>query len=319
MTCFLLTGAAGFIGSTLTDRLLADGHQVIGIDNFSTGRQEFLTNALKNPAFTFVEGDLLNRDQLLKAMQLMPVDFVYHLAANADVRCGTENPRKDLEQNTIATFNVLDTMREVGVKNIAFSSTGSIYGEPDVVPTPENAPFPIQTSLYGASKLAGEGLIQAFAEGFGFSTWIFRFVSVLGERYTHGHIYDFCRRLQSNPTRLEVLGDGNQTKSYMYVQDCIDAMLLATAKTSNPVNIFNLGVDGTIQVRDSISVIINRMGVKPELVYGESTRGWIGDSPLIHLNCDKIREIGWVPRLTIPQGIIRTLDWLLNNQWVLKP
>ena len=221
---------------------------MIGFDNFPPGRREFLADALKNPAFTLVEGDLLNRASLVEALRRTPVDMVYHFAANADVSRGIEQPRKDLEQNTIATFNVLDAMREVGVAKLAFSSTGSIYGEPEIVPTPENVPFPIQTSLYGASKLAGEGLIQAFAEGFGFTTWIFRFVSVLGERYTHGHIYDFYRKLQNDPTRLEVLGDGYQTKSYMYVQDCIDAMLLATAKASAPVNIFNLGFDGTIRV-----------------------------------------------------------------------
>jgi UDP-glucose 4-epimerase len=314
----LLTGAAGFIGSNLVDRLLAEGHQVIGFDNFSTGRREFLADALKNPAFTLVEGDLLNRARLVEALQLTPVDMVYHLAANADISRGIEQPRKDLEQNTIATFNVLDAMREVGVGELAFSSTGSIYGEPEIVPTPENAPFPTQTSLYGASKLAGEGLIQAFAVGFGFTTWIFRFVSVLGERYTHGHIYDFYRKLQNDPTRLEVLGDGYQTKSYMYVQDCIDAMLLATAKASAPVNIFNLGFDGTIRVRDSIALIIERLGLKPELVFGESKRGWIGDSPLIRLDSAKIRALGWSPRVTIPEGIVKTLDWLVDNQWVYE-
>jgi UDP-glucose 4-epimerase len=318
MACMLLTGAAGFIGSNLVDRLLAEGHQVIGFDNFSTGRREFLANALKNPAFTLVEGDLLNRARLVEALRLAPVNMVYHLAANADVSRGIEQPRKDLEQNTIATFNVLDAMREVGVGELAFSSTGSIYGEPEIVPTPENAPFPTQTSLYGASKLAGEGLIQAFAVGFGFTTWIFRFVSVLGERYTHGHIYDFYRKLQHDPTRLEVLGDGYQAKSYMYVQDCIDAMLLATAKASGPVNIFNLGLDGTIRVRDSIDLIIERLGLKPQLVFGESKRGWIGDSPLIHLDTAKIRALGWSPCVTIPAGIVKTLDWLLDNQWVYE-
>lgn len=318
MTGVLVTGVAGFIGSNLADRLLASGRRVIGIDNFSTGRREFLKDALANPAFSLVEADVLDRDALLSALRREPVELVCHLAANADVSRGTDQPRKDLEQNTIATFNVLDAMREAGVRKIAFSSTGSIYGEPDVFPTPENAPFPVQTSLYGASKLAGEGLIEAFAEGFGFTAWIFRFVSVLGERYTHGHVFDFYRRLQADPTRIEVLGDGLQTKSYMYVQDCIDAMLLAIERAAQPVNIFNLGIDGTIQVRDSLALIAERLGLRPEVIYRGGKRGWIGDSPLIHLDCARIRALGWEPKLTIAEGVVKTLEWLMDNRWVYQ-
>src|SRR5262249_8532807 len=154
-------------------------------------------------------------------------DMVFHFAANADVRFGTEHPRKDLEQNTIATFNVLEAMRANSVGRVAFSSTGSIYGEPAVFPTPEGAPFPIQTSLYGASKLAGEGLIQAYCEGFGFQAYIFRFVSILGERYSHGHVFDFYRSLRENPRELRVLGNGRQRKSYLYIHDCLDAIFAA--------------------------------------------------------------------------------------------
>ena len=236
-----VTGGAGFIGSTLVDRLLDDGHTVVAYDNFSTGQERFLENASARRQFTLVRGDTLDSTALVRAMG--GADVVFHLAANADVRFGTEHPRKDLEQNTIATFNVLEAMRANGVRRIAFSSTGSIYGEATVIPTPESAPFPVQTSLYGASKLAGEGLIQAYCEGFGFQGWIFRFVSILGERYTHGHVFDFFRSLQADPTRLRVLGDGRQRKSYLYVQDCIDAMLLAMARATDKVNIFNLGTD----------------------------------------------------------------------------
>src|SRR3954451_8648992 len=180
---YFVTGAAGFIGSHLTDRLLADGHSVVGYDNLSTGRKRFLEMALTNANFRFVEGDLLDAETLRRAMK--GCDFVFHLAANADVRFGTEHPERDLEQNTAATFNVLEAMRATGARRIAFSSTGSIYGEARVIPTPEDAPFPVQTSLYGASKLACEGLIQAYCEGFGFEGFIFRFVSILGDRYTH--------------------------------------------------------------------------------------------------------------------------------------
>ena len=194
-------------------------------------------------------------------------DFVFHFAANADVRFGIKKPEKDLEQNTKATFHVLEAMRQNGISKIAFSSTGSIYGEAKVFPTPEDAPFPIQTSLYGASKLAGESLIQAYCEGFGFQSWIFRFVSILGERYTRGHVFDFYKQLKNNPKKLKVLGNGKQRKSYLYIQDCLDAMLLAIEKAKEKVNIFNLGVDTFCEVNDSIGWICKEMGVSPELEY----------------------------------------------------
>ena len=244
--------------------------------------------------------------------------MVFHFAANADVRFGTEHPRKDLEQNTIATYHVLEAMRANGCKRIAFSSTGSVYGEAEVIPTPENAPFPIQTSLYGASKLAGEGLIAAYSEGFGFQSWIFRFVSILGERYTHGHVFDFYKKLKTDPTRLEVLGNGEQRKSYLYIQDCIDAMLMAVEKASEKVNILNLGVDGYCQVNDSIGWICEELGVKPKLEYSGGDRGWIGDNPLIHLDTRKIQSLGWQPKLSIREGIIKTVQYLQANEWVFE-
>jgi UDP-glucose 4-epimerase len=236
-----ITGGSGFIGSNLVDRLLAAGHAVSAYDNFSTGQKMFLEKASKLAAFALIEGDVLDLNKLTAAMA--GCEFVFHLAANADVRFGTEHPRKDLEQNTIATYNVLEAMRANQICRIAFSSTGSIYGEADVFPTPECAPFPIQTSLYGASKLAAEGLIQAYCEGFGFQGYIFRFVSILGERYTHGHVFDFVKNLRSDPSRLHVLGNGRQRKSYLYVQDCIDAMLQAIERAQGKINIFNLGTD----------------------------------------------------------------------------
>lgn len=245
-------------------------------------------------------------------------DMVFHLAANADVRFGTEHPRRDLEQNTIVTFNVLEAMRTNGVNRIAFSSTGSVYGEAQVIPTPENAPFPVQTSLYAASKLAGEGLIAAYCEGFDFQSWIFRFVSILGERYTHGHVFDFYDQLLTDPARLRVLGNGKQRKSYLYVQDCLDAMLLALDKATQKVNIFNLGVDGYCEVNDSIGWISDALGVTPKLEYTGGDRGWIGDNPFIYLDTAKIRALGWAPKLSIKESVVRTVDYLRSNQWVLE-
>jgi UDP-glucose 4-epimerase len=313
---YFITGAAGFIGSNLVDRFLQEGHDVVGYDNFSTGFMEFLTEAVKSKRFSIVEGDVLDLKILNKAIK--GSDFVFHLAANADVRFGTEHPHKDLEQNTIATFNVLEAMRGNGIKKIAFSSTGSIYGEPKTFPTPENAPFPIQTSLYGASKLAGEGLISAYCEGFGFQSWIFRFVSILGQRYTHGHVFDFYKKLLSNPYELYVLGDGHQKKSYLYIQDCIDAMLLAIEKSNEKVNIFNLGTNEYCEINDSISWITGHLGLTPKRTHSGGKRGWVGDSPFIFLECTKINKLGWLPKVTIRDAVIKTLEWLNREMWVYE-
>jgi UDP-glucose 4-epimerase len=313
---YFVTGCAGFIGSNLVDRLLADGHTVAGYDNFSTGQEEFLAPARKSAAFRLVRGDLL--DEAILAQAMRGAEFVFHLAANADVRFGTEHPGRDLEQNTVATFNVLEAMRANGIRRIAFSSTGSVYGEAHVIPTPEDAPFPVQTSLYGASKLAGEGLIQAYCEGYGFQSYIFRFVSILGERYSHGHVFDFYRELLQNPAELHVLGNGHQRKSYLYVQDCIDAMLFAIEKSREEVNIFNLGTNEYCAVSQSIGWICDHLGLNPRRVYSGGERGWIGDNPFIFLDISKIRRLGWKPKLTIRDGVIRTLEYLQANQWLLE-
>lgn len=313
---FIITGCAGFIGSNLLDRLISNGHFVVGIDNFSTGQSDFLKSALYSSNFKFIEIDLLDLEQLKSVFKLYDFDAVFHLAANADVRFGTDNPHKDLEQNTIATYNVLEAMRANKIKKIAFSSTGSVYGESPVIPTPEDGPFPIQTSLYGASKAACEGLISAYCEGFGFQSWIFRFVSILGERYTHGHIFDFYQKLKNDPTYLPVLGNGKQRKSYLYVQDCIDAIVLAVKKADEKVNIFNLGVDGYVEVNDSIGWICKELGVSPRIDYSGGDRGWIGDNPFIFLDTKKIQALGWKPKFGIEQGVIRTVQYLKNNEWV---
>jgi UDP-glucose 4-epimerase len=311
-----VTGGAGFIGSNLVDRLLQRGDEVVAYDNLSTGMNEFLVEARKSPRFSFVKGDVLEEAALARAMK--GADVVFHLAANADVRFGTQHPRKDLEQNTIATYNVLEAMRANGVKRIAFSSTGSVYGEAAVVPTPETCPFPVQTSLYGASKLAGEGLISAYCEGFGFQGWIFRFVSILGERYTHGHVFDFYKQLLENPRELAVLGNGKQRKSYLYIQDCVSAMFTALEKAEDKVNVFNLGTGEYCEVDDSIGWITESLGLSPNRVYAGGDRGWIGDNPFIFLDTAKIRALGWKPTLTIREGILRTLTYLEANHWVLE-
>jgi UDP-glucose 4-epimerase len=315
MRC-LVTGCAGFIGSHLTDRLLSEGHVVVGYDNLSTGQEVFLTQALQSPNFSFIRGDILDLDTLTEAAR--STSIVFHLAANADVRFGLQHPSKDLQRNTIGTFNVLEAMRANGVKRIAFSSTGSVYGEAEVFPTPENSPFPVQTSLYAASKLSGESLIEAYCQGYGFQGFIFRFVSILGERYTHGHVFDFYKKLRMNPTQIEVLGNGKQRKSYLYVQDCIDAILLVVEKASEAVNIYNLGTDEYCQVDDSLDWITAHLGLKPERLYTGGERGWIGDNPFIFLDCSKVRALGWSPRHTIRESVLLTLDYLRANLFLLE-
>jgi UDP-glucose 4-epimerase len=315
-----VTGAGGFIGSTLVDRLLADGNTVVGWDDFSTGQWQFAEDALKNPRYKLFEGDNLDLPALTRAMA--GCDVVFHFAANADVRFGLNHPSKDLRQNILATFNVLEAMRAKGIKRIGFSSTGSVYGEATIIPTPEDAPFPIQTSLYGASKVAGESLIQAYCEGFGFEGYIFRFVSILGERYTHGHVFDFYRQLLEHPDRLTVLGDGTQRKSYLYIQDCLSAILhvmnLGTAReVKHRSQVYNLGSPEYCCVTESIGWICEHLGLKPKLEFTGGGRGWVGDNPFIFLDTAKIRATGWRAQMTIRDGIIRTLEWLQANQWVL--
>jgi UDP-glucose 4-epimerase len=293
------------------DRLLADGHRVVGIDNFSTGQQSFVERALQSDRFELVTADILDKSALSSCMK--NVDFVFHMAANADVRFGPDHPTRDFEQNAQATANLLEAMRTCGVPAIAFASTGSVYGEASVIPTPEDHPFPVQTSLYAASKLAAEAQIEAYAEAFGIKAHIFRFVSILGERYTHGHVIDFYRQLTEHPQSLKVLGNGKQRKSYLYVQDCISAILTAVERCKDKVNIFNLGTDEYCQVNDSINWICKELGCSPRIEYGGGERGWIGDNPFIFLDCSRIRTLGWRPQLSIREAVVQTVSYLRQS------
>ena len=313
----IVTGCAGFIGSHVVDRLLKNpSNFVIGIDNFSTGNNKFIEEAKKSGNFKFYEIDLLNLEEIKKAFK--GGDAVFHLAANADVRFGVQNPRRDLEQNTIVTQNVLEAMQFNNIKKIIFSSTGSIYGEAKIVPTPENCPFPTQTSFYGASKIACEGLISAYCEAFNINGYIFRFVSILGERYTHGHIFDFYKKLKINPDELVVLGNGKQRKSYLYINDSIDGIFLALKKSKEKLNIFNLGVNDYCEVNDSIKWICDELNLNPKLKYTGGDRGWVGDNPFIFLQTEKICNLGWQPKHNIKDGVIKTLKYLKKNEWVYK-
>ena len=307
----LVIGGAGYIGSHAARALLRSRHTPIIYDNLSTGRLEFLRDACQNRQFTLLHGDMLDAASLTEAVD--GSDMVCHLAANADVRFGTQHPTKDLHQNTIATVNLLEAMRANGVKRIAFASTGSVYGEAKLIPTPENHPFPLQTSLYAASKLAAEGFIEAYCEGFGMQAIIFRFVSILGERYTHGHVFDFYKQLRAHPEILHVLGNGRQRKSYLYVQDCVDAMLTAINNCDSKVTVLNLGTDEYCKVNDSIAWICEELCVQPKLKYAGGDRGWIGDNPFIFLDCSAVRALGWRPTRSIRQSVLIKLRYLQQN------
>jgi UDP-glucose 4-epimerase len=311
-----ITGGAGFIGSNLAERLVARGVEVVILDDFSSGRREFVDGLTMASGVRLIEGDVLDRATLDRVMD--GCDWVFHLQANADLRRGLEHPRRDLEQNTIATSNVLEAMRAHGVRQIMFASTGSVYGEPEIFPTPEDAPFPLQTSLYGASKLAGEGLIAAYATGFGFTGVICRFVSVLGERYSHGHLFDFYNELKLDPSKLRVLGDGRQEKSYLYVGDCLSAVLSAVEHHEGEpgAHVYNLGTDETLRVDESVAIVTEHLALTPVIEHTGGRRGWIGDSPLIRLDTTRICALGWEPQLSIKQAVVRTLEWFDANEYL---
>ncbi len=313
----LVTGCAGFIGSNLCEKLIENGYHVTGIDNLSTGKLIFIKNIKNNKKFKFFKLDLFKEKKLYKYFKGNHV--VFHLAANADVKNGFLHPKKDLEQNTIVTFNVLEAMRKNKIKKIIFSSTGSIYGEPKNFPTKENSPFPQQTSLYGSSKLSCEALIQSYCSGFGFNSIIFRFVSIMGSRYTHGHLFDFYKQLLKNKKKLKVLGNGLQKKSYLNINDCISAMLMTLKKNNNQkVEIYNLGTDKFITVKYSIKIILKILNLNPKIYYSGGKRGWIGDSPKIYLDTKKIKKTGWKPKKTIEESIKETIKFFGENKWLFK-
>ncbi|MFZ2455035.1 MAG: NAD-dependent epimerase/dehydratase family protein [Candidatus Altiarchaeia archaeon] len=311
----LISGGAGFVGSHIADRLVKQGNEVIVYDNLSSGNKMFLTDSIDD--ITFIKGDLLDKKKLAGALK--GVDYVFHMAANADIKDNLLAPEKCLEQNTIATGNILEAMRANEVKGIAFASTGSVYGESLIHPTPEDAPFPTQTSMYGASKLACEGLLQAYSVGYGFNVHIFRFVSLMGERYTHGCVFDFYKKLSKNPKELPILGNGKQRKSYLYIKDCIEAMFKAIGSTKQDLNIYNLGHDDYIGVIAIADIVCEELGLTDvKYKYSGGERGWVGDSPFIHLDITKMKSLGWKPTKTIPECVKTTVSWLKENEWVFE-
>jgi len=310
-----VTGGAGFIGSHVVDHLLSEGGQVTVYDNLSTGFESNLRSHEGNGHLAFQRGDVLDVRALTSAME--GHDILFHFQANADVRGGITNTRADLEQNTIGTSNVLDAARLAGIKTVVFASSATVYGEPLIFPTPEDSPL-IQTSLYGASKLAGEALIHAYSEYFGIRSIVFRFVSWIGPRYSHGVIFDFVKKLCSNPNKLEVLGDGKQKKSYLDVRDGVSGIFCALDRFEGTKGVFNLGHDEFLNVLDLARIVISELGLaEVELVTTGGERGWIGDSPTVHLDTSRIKNIGWTPKILIEEGVRATTRFLIENPHVL--
>lgn len=321
MSKILVTGAAGFIGSHICDKLLERGETVIGYDNMTSGVDRFLEKSNNFKKFDFVKGDILDLDNLKHIME--GVDVVYHMAANADIRGGTLNTSIDIEQNTIGTYNVLEAMRlSPSAKRICFASSAAALGEPKEFPTPENLSNPIQTSLYGASKMAGEGIISSYCNAFGIEGYCFRFVSLLGPRYPHGHVFDFVKKLREDPNNLSILGDGTAKKSYLHISDCIAALMLVcedirpAKDTEGKFQIYHLGIDDYIHVSDSAKIIANELGLKPNFHFGKGSRGWVGDNPFVLLDICKMKKLGWSPLYNIEESIQETANWLMNNSWI---
>jgi len=311
-----VTGGAGFIGSHVVDRLIQDGRSVTVFDNLSTGFEENLAAHAGSGLLTLHRGDVLDAAALTSAME--GHDILFHFQANADVRGGIKNTRADLEQNTIGTWNALEAARLAGVRTIVFASSATVYGEPEIFPTPEGCPL-VQTSLYGASKLAGEAMLQAYAEYFGIRSIIFRFVSWIGPRYSHGVVFDFVKKLRANPRQLEILGDGKQVKSYLDVRDGVSGIFCAVDRFQGKKGIFNLGHDAFLNVLDLARIVTSELGLDGvEFVTSGGERGWLGDSPVVHLETSRIKKLGWVPRISIEEGIRATTRFLVENPRLLE-
>lgn len=305
-----VTGGAGFIGSHLCRRLLDVGHSVKAYDNLVLGKKELLTPCLGSNSFEFVEADLLDMQRLQSEMN--GFDLVIHLAANSDISQGAARTDVDLNNGTIATYHVLEAMRVLSVKQIIFASTSAIYGEAEIKPTPENYGPLLPISFYGASKLACEGMASAFSHNCDISTWVYRFANIVGPHSTHGAIHDFITRLLKQPERLQVLGNGTQRKSYLYVQDCIDGMVFGyhntrSSITGHPFQVFNLASEGVTTVRFIAEEVVRQMapvtGVEAKLEFGEEDRGWVGDVPYTHLNGAQLATHGWQPKYSSNEAV----------------
>lgn len=308
----LVTGGAGFIGSHLVDRLIEMGNMVTVYDNLSSCKMDFIFHHMDNPKFRLIEGDLLYADSIEAACK--NADFVFHVAANPDVRLGSTDTKVHFDQNITATYNLLEAMRKNCVKKIAFTSTSTVYGEAAVMPTAEDYGPLVPISLYGASKLACEALITSYSHTFEMQSWICRFANIIGDRGTHGIIVDFIAKLRKNSSELEILGNGSQSKSYLHVRECVDAMILAICESTDEVNIFNIGSEDTINPTRIAEIIVEEMGLNNvEFNYTGGSRGWKGDVPKMMLSVDKMKKLGWIPKWESEQSVRKTVRSLMKG------
>ena len=313
MKNILVTGGAGFVGSHLSDALIEEGHNVVVVDNLILGRKENISHLFKHNRFRFYKEDLLDHDALRLIFEKEKFDAVFHLAANSDIQKGGESPEVDLELTFMTTFSVLQCMREFEVEQIVFSSSSAMYGESKELFHEDHGPlFP--ASFYGAAKLASEGFISAFCENFGIWAWILRFPNVVGERATHGAIFDFINKLKKNPNELEVLGDGEQNKPYLYVKDLVEGMLFAWKNSFDKLNVFNLGVDSRTKVKKMAEIVIEEMGLDAKIRFTGGDKGWVGDVPQFRYDLTKIHELGWQAKMTSDQAVRLAVRKILEKE-----
>ncbi|MCD6482919.1 MAG: NAD-dependent epimerase/dehydratase family protein [Candidatus Aenigmarchaeota archaeon] len=307
-----VTGGAGFIGSHLVDALMGKGYVVTVYDNLSSGRMDFIEHHIGKKNFSFIEADLLDQKKLRECLE--GYDVVFHLAANPDVRLGVEKPDV-AKQDIIATYNLLDVMRLKNVKRIVFSSSSTVYGEAPLMPLPEDYGPLLPISVYGAAKLASEGLVSSFCHTFDMQAWIFRFANVVGLRCTHGVIFDFINKLRKNPKELEILGDGRQRKSYLYVSDCVDGMLFGFENAKDQINLFNLGSDGATEVNRIAEMVVDEMKLGDvRFKYTGGKRGWKGDVPRFQFDISKIKKLGWKPQYNSDEAVRKAIRDLLQEE-----
>lgn len=306
-----VTGGAGFIGSHLVDMLIDKGNTVTVYDNLSSGKKQFIMHHLQKNDFAFIEADLMDLENLKK--EIKDHDVVFHIAANPDVRLGAQKP-EIAQKDIISTYNLLDAMRINKIKKIVFSSSSTIYGETPAFPLPENYGPLLPISVYGAAKLAAEGLISSFCHTFDIQGWIFRFANVVGERGTHGVIVDFINKLRKNPRELEILGDGKQRKPYLYVKDCVDAIIFAHQNANEQINVFNLGCDTATEVTRIAEIVVEEMGLtNVKFTYTGGKRGWKGDVPQFQFDISKMKKLGWNATVTSDEAVRKTTRVLLDT------
>lgn len=307
----LVTGGAGFIGSELCARLLKKGNEVVCFDNFSSGKEEFIEKIRKDSKFTVIKGDMLKPRELKKALR--GCDTVVHLAANPDVRLGQSDSHVHFEQNVVATYNLLEAMKDLKMKELAFASSSVVYGSAKIIPTPENYGPLLPISLYGASKLACEALISAYSDNFGITSAMFRFANIIG-RHAHGVTCDFKRKLEASPNELEILGDGSQTKSYLHLDDCLDASILAIERTEKGVEPWNIGSDDKLNVKTIADIVSSEMGLKNVKYKFGGGQAWAGDIKIMLLATEKIRSFGWKPKLNSEQAVRKAVRQMLGKE-----